>query len=88
MNWKSAADRVVIERIPQEGERKTDAGIFLPEKSGSQLSKGVVLAAGPDANGVLPGDTVFVATKEIVPLEGKIGSIYASSILGINREEA
>lgn len=84
--WKAPVDRVVFERIKRTGDRVTDAGIILPEKVGGNVSRGKVLAAGPDAHGVEPGDIILFATKAAIQVDGEVFAVYANDIFGINRE--
>lgn len=89
MTWKAAGDRVLVTAPEKTGERTTDAGIVLPENAKKTLYEGTVLAAGPDAGGVLPGDLVsYMPSKYLVNVEDGIVSITADIIVAIKREEA
>lgn len=50
-------DHVVIEYAEEEAE--TRAGLILPASLEAQCRSGIVIAAGPDAEGVAPGDKVL-----------------------------
>jgi co-chaperonin GroES (HSP10) len=50
-------DFLVIETTDDEAE--TRAGLILPASAETQCSSGIVVAAGPDADGVAPGDKVL-----------------------------
>jgi co-chaperonin GroES (HSP10) len=50
-------DFLVIETTDEEAE--TRAGLILPASAETQCSSGIVIAAGPDADGVAPGDKVL-----------------------------
>ena len=50
-------DFVVIEYAEEEAE--TRAGLILPASLEAQCRSGIVIAAGPDAEGVAPGDKVL-----------------------------
>lgn len=50
-------DFVVIEATDEEAE--TRAGLILPASAETQCRSGIVTAAGPDAEGVVPGDKVL-----------------------------
>lgn len=83
--WKSSYDRVVIKK--DEVKRETAGGIVLPEKGFSTVSTGVVLAAGPNAHGVLPGDNVFYFTKQATSVGEDVVSVSVDGVLAIQREE-
>jgi co-chaperonin GroES (HSP10) len=50
-------DYVVVEYAEEEAE--TRAGLILPANLEAQCRSGIVIAAGPDAEGVTPGDKVL-----------------------------
>ena len=50
-------DFVVVEYAEEEAE--TRAGLILPASAETQCAAGIVTAAGPDAEGVAPGDKVL-----------------------------
>jgi co-chaperonin GroES (HSP10) len=50
-------DFLVLETTDEEAE--TRAGLILPASAETQCSSGIVIAAGPDAEGVAPGDKVL-----------------------------
>ncbi len=50
-------DYVVIEYALEEAE--TRAGLILPASLEAHCRSGIVIAAGPDADGVVPGDKIL-----------------------------
>jgi co-chaperonin GroES (HSP10) len=50
-------DFLVIETTDEESE--TRAGLILPASAETECQSGIVTAAGPDAEGVVPGDKVL-----------------------------
>jgi co-chaperonin GroES (HSP10) len=50
-------DFLVIETTDEESE--TRAGLILPASAETECQSGIVIAAGPEAEGVLPGDKVL-----------------------------
>ena len=50
-------DYVVIEYAEEEAE--TRAGLILPANLEAHCRSGIVIAAGPDAEGIAPGDKVL-----------------------------
>ena len=50
-------DHVVVEYALEEAE--TRAGLILPASLEAHCRSGIVLAAGPDAEGVSPGDKIL-----------------------------
>jgi co-chaperonin GroES (HSP10) len=50
-------DFLVIETTDEEAE--TRAGLILPASAETQCSSGIVIAAGPEADGIGPGDKVL-----------------------------
>ena len=50
-------DFVVIE--PTDEEAETRAGLILPASAEAQCSFGIVIAVGPDVEGLSPGDKVL-----------------------------
>jgi co-chaperonin GroES (HSP10) len=50
-------DYLVIETTDEESE--TRAGLILPASAETECQSGIVTAAGPDAEGVAPGDKVL-----------------------------
>ncbi len=50
-------DYVVIE--PSDPEAETRAGLILPASAETDCMSGIVTAAGPEADGVTPGDKVL-----------------------------
>ncbi len=50
-------DHVVIE--PSDEETETRAGLIIPASAEAGCITGIVIAAGPDASGVEPGDKVL-----------------------------
>lgn len=89
--WKAAADRVVIEKEASNGPKRTAGGLYLPERTKSKgIDEGTVLAAGPDAKGVQPGDKVFFISSGnsgSVEVQPGIFSVNADYILAIRRDE-
>ena len=57
MTLEPLDDFLVIETTDEESE--TRAGLILPASAETQCSTGIVIAAGPDAEGVGPGDKVL-----------------------------
>jgi co-chaperonin GroES (HSP10) len=51
--------RVFVELLPV-AERKTSAGLWLPDKHAEQSRIGTVLAVADDVKGFKPGDKVFI----------------------------
>jgi co-chaperonin GroES (HSP10) len=87
--WKAAADRVIIQKAAS-GPRKVGA-LYLPDKMKSKgIDEGVVLAAGPDAKGVKPGDRAFFINNGnagALEIQPDIFSVNADYVAGILREE-
>ena len=50
-------DFLVIETTDEESE--TRAGLIVPASAETQCQSGIVIAAGPEAEGVTPGDKVL-----------------------------
>ena len=50
-------DFVVIEQTDEEAE--TRGGLIIPASAETQCDTGIVIAVGPDAEGVAPGDKVL-----------------------------
>ena len=50
-------DFIVVETTDEEAE--TRAGLIVPASAETQCSSGIVIAAGPEAEGVTPGDKVL-----------------------------
>ena len=50
-------DFLVIETTDEESE--TRAGLILPASAETECQSGIVIAAGPEADGVAPGDKVL-----------------------------
>ena len=50
-------DFLVIETTDEESE--TRAGLIVPASAETQCQSGIVIAAGPEADGVTPGDKVL-----------------------------
>ena len=50
-------DFLVVETTDEEAE--TRGGLILPASAETQCSSGIVIAVGPDAEGVAPGDKVL-----------------------------
>jgi co-chaperonin GroES (HSP10) len=50
-------DFLVVETTDEEAE--TRAGLILPASAETQCSSGIVIAVGPEADGVVPGDKVL-----------------------------
>jgi co-chaperonin GroES (HSP10) len=50
-------DFLVIETTDEESE--TRAGLIVPASAETQCQSGIVIAAGPEAEGVMPGDKVL-----------------------------
>lgn len=85
MNWKAATDRVIVKLNPRENTTK--GGLVLPDKVGG-LSTGIVLAAGPQAENIKPGDTAIFSLKGTIPIEEGIVSLNADFVFALQREEA
>lgn len=86
MEWKAAVDRVVIR--PDEIKKQTASGLYLPDKTANgPVARGIVLAAGPAADGVKVGDTVFFFSRRATEVEQGVASVNAEDIVAINREE-
>lgn len=88
MEWKASVDRVIVSQ-PKVKDRKTPGGIVLPDKLKGNRT-GTVLAAGPDAKNVQPGDTVFFAETYAKIVDetdaATIFSMNADSVLAIQRD--
>jgi chaperonin GroES len=50
-------DFLVVETTDEEAE--TRGGLILPASAETQCSSGIVIAVGPDVEGVVPGDKVL-----------------------------
>ena len=50
-------DFLVVETTDEETE--TRAGLILPASAETQCSSGIVIAVGPEADGIAPGDKVL-----------------------------
>jgi chaperonin GroES len=57
MTLEPLDDFLVVETTDEESE--TRAGLILPASAETQCAAGIVTAAGPDAEGVAPGDKVL-----------------------------
>jgi chaperonin GroES len=57
MTLEPLDDFVVVEQSDEESE--TRGGLIVPASAETQCSTGIVIAAGPEAEGVLPGDKVL-----------------------------
>lgn len=84
--WKAAADRVVFIREVPKGDRTTDTGLVLPERVGANIGRGIVVAAGPDAKGVSPGDIILYSVKHALQVDGNVWTVFASEVFAIQRE--
>lgn len=92
MTYKAANDKVLVARPPELTERKTGSGILLPDKLKSKLLEGEVIAAGPDAKNVKPGDraTFLVEGAAVVeddPTTGKVYSMSVDYVMSLKRDE-
>jgi co-chaperonin GroES (HSP10) len=88
--WKAPTDKVLVTVEPSK--TTTSTGIVLPDKIKRKLEQGIVLAAGPDAKNVLPGDTVnFLVEGAVLNSEDasghKIYSMNVDFIMAIGRDE-
>jgi co-chaperonin GroES (HSP10) len=73
MQWKCAIDRVLVDVPPPPKE--TASGIVIPDRAATgSLRTGTVLAAGPQARNVKPGDVVYFVTKQATLIESGPGS--------------
>ena len=52
-------DHVVVE--PTDEEAETRAGLIIPASAETHARSGIVIAVGPDGDGVVPGDKVLFA---------------------------
>lgn len=88
VHWKSATDRILVTAPPPQ-PTETDTGIALPENRKQSIFIGTVLAAGPEAAGILPGDKVhYQASKLLVNVvEREVVSITADMVLAVERED-
>ncbi len=85
--WKAATDKVIVQRIANA--TTTASGIAIPDSLKGKTSKGIVLAAGPEANGVKVGDTVIYQVAGAVEVERPdIFSMHVDYVAAIQREEA
>ena len=50
-------DFLVVETTDEEAETRT--GLIVPASAETQCSSGIVIAVGPDAEGIAPGDKVL-----------------------------
>ena len=57
MTLEPLDDFVVVE--PSDEESETRGGLILPASAETQCSTGIVIAAGPEAEGIGPGDKVL-----------------------------
>jgi co-chaperonin GroES (HSP10) len=57
MTLEPLDDDEVVETTDEEAE--TRAGLILPASTETQCSAGIVTAAGPEAEGISPGDKVL-----------------------------
>jgi co-chaperonin GroES (HSP10) len=84
--WKASGDRVLIDVPPVA--TKTQAGIVLPDKfRGDKVGTGIVVAAGPQALNVKPGDTVYFnrTPAAVTPIDGTIVSVLIEDIYAVQR---
>jgi co-chaperonin GroES (HSP10) len=90
--WKAAADRVIIKKASATGPRRTAGGLYLPDKMKAKgIDEGVVLAAGPDAKGVKPGDRAFFINNGnagALEIQPDIFSVNADYVAGLIRDES
>ena len=77
-------DRLVIKPVVQE--EVLASGIVIPDKVREGVICGTVIAAGPDAKNVLPGDIAVFETKYAREIEKDIFSIDATGVLALKRE--
>lgn len=85
MNWKAAGDNIVVRVVARPTQ--TESGIILVDKMKVAVDTGIVLAAGPEAKGVMPGDIVFFDVKGATKILDGVVSIQVTDALAINREE-
>lgn len=83
--WKAAGDNIVIQTLARPTQ--TESGILLPGKVKVAVDTGIVLAAGPDAKGVQPGDTVYFDVKGATKIQDDVVSIQVTDALALTREE-
>jgi chaperonin GroES len=57
LSLEPLVDFLVIETTDEESE--TRAGLIVPASAETQCQSGIVIAAGPEAEGVTPGDKVL-----------------------------
>ena len=84
MQWKATADNVVFTKI-EAGERKSEGGLVIPGNKGV-VNVGIVLAAGPRASEVKPGDTIFYVGGQR-SIDKSTASIISNDILAIHRND-
>ncbi len=70
-------DRVLVKVPPSQGERRSRAGMIIPATAqiAKRLSWSDVVAVGPNARSVKPGDTVLFNADECAEVEVK-GETY------------
>lgn len=85
LQWKASQDRVIVAKAAATGEQKRGA-IVLPEKTSLTIGLGTVLAVGPDAHGLQPGDSVFYSIKGAFEFIDGIVSVHADNVFGAQRE--
>lgn len=85
MIWKMATDRVLIQR--EERATQTQSGIVIPDRVKTAVERGIVIASGPQAVNVLPGDVVFFDPKYAREVEKGVFSVDAQSVFALQREE-
>jgi co-chaperonin GroES (HSP10) len=80
VTWKAPSDKVLVSVEPTQ--KTTNTGIVLPDKVKRKLEQGLVLAAGPDAKNVQPGDTVsFLVEGAVLIQESATGQkVYSMNV--------
>jgi len=76
---KPYLDNVVIKKLPEE-EEKTESGIIIKDIMRRKIAKGIVLASGPDAEHIKPGDKVIYVTVRETEIEKDTIVITAGSV--------
>lgn len=80
VTWKAPNDKVLVSVNPPL--KTTDTGIVLPDRLKRKLEQGTVLAVGPDAKNILPGDTVsFLVEGAVLIQEAASGhKVYSMNV--------
>lgn len=63
---RMTADRVLVRQRPEQGERRSRAGILIPATAavGRRLSWAEVVAVGPTVRNIEPGDGVLFSPED------------------------